>query len=183
MKDRGERSYQNEYFWLQAKKSFLPLQIPLLQMRTFLLPFLRKSDRETSHFHKSFTSHMSFSVRDGALAVCLASLRSLAFTWHFSPPHSRTESHPQAPHHTEVQSFTVEGTNPAPVVPPTAGRSVLRGKSVNQFCSHTQSIERNNGNKTSFWDENTLHYQDVSPHQLIFINNGSWILQERHRAE
>lgn len=58
------------------------MQIPLLWMRMFLLPFLRKSDRETSHFHRSFTFHTSFSVRDGALAVCLASLRPVALTWH-----------------------------------------------------------------------------------------------------
>lgn len=105
---------------------------------------------------------------------CIPKARGLNMAF---PPHSRTKSHPQTLHHTEVQGFTGEGTNPTPVVPPTAGCSVLRGKSVNQFCSHTQSIEWNNGNKTSFWDESILHYQDMSPQQLIFINNGSRTLQ------
>lgn len=63
--------------------------IPLLQIKTFLLCFLRDPDRGICQFHRSSPPQRRFFLREGTSAVSLASLRHLlAFAQHFFPPPS-----------------------------------------------------------------------------------------------
>lgn len=72
-----------------SKKDFLPLWIPLLQIKTFLLCFLRHPDREACQFHRSSAPRRRFFLRGGTrIVVSLASLRHLLAFTHFFPPPS-----------------------------------------------------------------------------------------------